>query len=68
VQADGAVQTDLAVQADGTAPAAPAGHAARVPEPSRWVATAVRHWNVDRSDPRDTETLIRPNPDLIRPR
>ena len=34
--------------AAGAAPASP--H--RPPEPSTWIASAVRHWNVDRTDPR----------------
>jgi hypothetical protein len=34
--------------AAGGAPASP--H--RLPEPSNWMASAVRHWNVDRPDPR----------------
>jgi hypothetical protein len=45
------------------ATAASGGPSAGSAEPSRWVANAVRHWNVDRRDPRDTEILSTPNAD-----
>jgi len=36
----------------GAAPAGAPPAAHRLPESSDWIASAVRHWNVDRPDPR----------------
>jgi hypothetical protein len=54
VQPGGARFAGAASPAPGAGPAArpaPAGPA-HLPESSNWIATTVRHWNVDRPDPR----------------
>jgi hypothetical protein len=52
-QPDGAIVTQTVVTQPDAVPASgtePGPH--RLPESSNWVASAVRHWNVDRPDPR----------------